>query len=145
MKKRNFLLKWEKRANIAYLALCWSIAIVAIAFIVLFYNGCASVSQWDQMSPMQKSIRMVSIYSEQYSDFRTQLGYEQIDGLWEKTKDIDLTDDQSIALEKKKEILLQLWEPMRLYCQMAQYGIEPPLVLEKGLIALFDQLQSLAL
>lgn len=125
-------------------------AAVAVTLLFMSVVACqTNLSQpgksqsFEQMTHKQRSVYMLSIYNSQYADHRMQTGYTMdANGVWVKTSNPALTDEQRDILQMKKNILSNVYPLMKIYVGQVNGGLAPSRDAEQEIMKLLNQLLS---
>ena len=120
--------------------------LLLLAFCFLF-SGCAlqgGSTDISKMTGQQKATFMMGAYNSQFGEYMRMTGYiAKDDGTWEKISNPVLSDDQKKALNKKRDILTQVYPLISLYTTAISTGQTVSLETEQQIFILLDSLVTL--
>jgi len=121
-----------------------AVLVLVLAFMLASCAAQKGGKSLSEMSDKEKSVIMMDIYNQQFTDYMTKTGYTKIGDKWEKTGEIiDFTEDQKDIMRKKKEILTNVYPLITLYDSYVANNRQIDLATEQQIFALLDELVKL--
>ena len=93
------------------------------------------------MTPKERSVWMMSIYSSQFRDYMITTGFtKDAENKWVRTSEPELTSEQKDILRDKKKLLTEVYPAIKMYTGYAESGVLPDVELETMIVSKLNQL-----
>lgn len=120
----------------------YKVDLLLMALLIVIFS--AGIYGCGTMTPKKQLVMMYGTYNAQYSQYMTATGYVMDEqGVWVKTTNPVLSEDQKKILRKKKEILTQMYPLIKVYDSMVVGTVPYSSATEQELMNLIDQLATL--